>query len=453
MAKVNFLLVGSGGREHAIAEALCRNPDAVLFAYMSSRNPGIAALCKSSGGDYEIGDICKADAVAKWAKEKKIQLAFSSPDATLEAGVSDALIAAGIQTASPTREASRLEWDKTFARNLMKKYKIAGCPKFFVCKNEKEANAAIDALHGNVAVKPAGLTGGKGVKVTGYQLKDSAEAKAYAAEVLQTKMGSIPQVVIEEKLEGEEFTFQAFVDGKTVFGMPLVQDHKRALEGDIGVNTGGMGAYSTGLMLPFLEPSDYSDAHEIMKATIDAYAKESGKQFVGVLYGQFIATSKGVKVIEFNARFGDPEAMNVLAVFDGNLLGVFEGMAKGEIKRENISFLHAATVCKYLVPEGYPVKSIANQPLEIDDAALRKSGARLFFASVDEREGKIYTGSSRNIGIVGVADDVAVAEKIAEDACDAVSGKVWHRKDIGTKKLLDRRIGHMKKLREDMKGI
>jgi phosphoribosylamine---glycine ligase len=447
MAKANFLLVGSGGREHAVAEAICRNADAALFAYMSSRNPGIARLCKKSGGEFAIGDICNPASIAKWAQEKKISLAFSSPDATLEAGVSDALIAAGIPTASPTKEASRLEWDKTFARNLMKKHKIAGCPKFFICKDENESNAAIDALEGSVAVKPAGLTGGKGVKVTGYQLKDGAEAKAYAAEVLQTKMGSIPQVVIEEKLEGEEFTFQAFVDGKTVFGMPLVQDHKRAYEDDVGPNTGGMGSYSTGLMLPFLEPSDYNDAHEIMKATIDAFAKESGKKFLGVLYGQFIATAKGVKVIEFNARFGDPEAMNVLSVFDGNLLGVFEGMAAGEIKRENISFLHAATVCKYLVPEGYPVKSVANQPLGVDEKKIASAGARLYFASVDEKDGKIFTGSSRNIGIVGIADDVAVAEKIAEDACGFVSGKVWHRKDIGTKKLLERRVEHMKQLR------
>lgn len=449
MAKTKFLLVGNGAREHAVADAVCRNPDAALFAFMSVRNPGIASLCRKTGGEFAIGDMHNPEAVAKWAKEKVIALAFPSPDAVLEAGVTDALIAAGIACASPTRAASRLEWDKSFARNILKKYNIPGNPEFFVCASEAEAEDAIAALNGKAAIKPAGLTAGKGVKVVGYQLKDAKEAKAYAAEVLKSGMGKIPQVVIEEKLEGEEFTLQAFVDGKNVFGMPAVQDHKRAYEGDVGPNTGGMGSYSdSNHLLPFISKSDYENGIEIMKLTIGAFAKETGKKFIGILYGQFIATSDSVKVIEFNSRFGDPEAMNVMSIFNGDLLSVFEGMASGKIDSKSISFAKKATVCKYLVPEGYPIKSISNQPLSIDYGKIAETGARLYYASVDERGGKIYTGSSRNIGLVGIADLIGAAEKIAENSCAFVSGKIWHRTDIGTKALIERRISHMSELRK-----
>ncbi|VVB98786.1 Phosphoribosylamine--glycine ligase [uncultured archaeon] len=442
----SFLLVGNGAREHAIAESICRNEEVKLFAFMSANNPGIAALCKKSGGVAELGDIHSPEAVVAFAKKVKPALSFPSPDAVLAAGVTDALQSAGFTCASPTKEAARLEWDKSYARELLKDFKVEGAPRFGIFDNEKEAASFIDSMGGNVAVKPSGLTGGKGVKVTGYQLKDGAEAKAYTKELLSIKHSGLPTIVIEEKLEGEEFSLQAFSDGVKIYGMPLVQDHKRAYEGDVGPNTGGMGSYSdANHLLPFLKKEHQTQALSIMQKTIDAFRKKTGKPFIGILYGGFMVTREGVKLIEYNSRFGDPEAMNVLSILESDLYDILSGMAKGKIARAP-KFEKKATVCKYLVPEGYPGKSIIDQPLAIDYATIAASRANLFYAAVYEKEGTIYTQSSRSIGLVGVAGTIEAAAETAEGACAAISGKVWHRKDIGTKELLERRISHMKKL-------
>ena len=441
-----FLLVGNGAREHAIAESICRSGGVRLFAFMSANNPGIAALCKKSGGAAGTGDIHSPEQVLKFAKKHAPDLAFPSPDAVLAAGVTDALVASGIPCAAPTKEAARLEWDKSYCRELLKDYKVQGQPKFGIFNNAAEASSFIDSLSGSVAVKPSGLTGGKGVKVTGYQLKDGAEAKKYASELLSAKLSGLPSIVIEEKLEGEEFSLQAFSDGRKIFPMPLVQDHKRAYEGDFGPNTGGMGSYSdANHLLPFLRQPHKEEAVAIMQKTIEAFRKKTGNTFVGVLYGGFMATAQGVKLIEYNARFGDPEAMNVLSIMKSSLYETLAGMSSGRLAAQP-KFEDKATVCKYLVPEGYPGKSVSGQPLQIDYAAIASAGANLFYAAVEEKEGAIFTQSSRSIGLVGVADTIAEAEKTAEAACSAISGRIWHRKDIGTPELVQRRISHMKAL-------
>jgi len=446
MPKTNFLLVGNGAREHAIAQAICRNKNVALFAFMSANNPGIVKLSAQSGGAATIGNICSPLDIADFAVGHKIALAFPSPDAVLAAGVTDALLAAGIECASPTKEASRLEWDKSYARELLRDFKIEGSPKFGIFERVDEAEKFIDSLKGQVAVKPSGLTGGKGVKVVGYQLKDGAEAKAYAREILAVKHSGLSTIVIEEKLFGEEFSLQAFSDGNNVYGMPAVQDHKRAYENDIGPNTGGMGSYSDfDHLLPFITKKDYDDGLGIMQKTIEAFRKKTKKPFVGILYGGFIVTAHGVKLIEYNARFGDPETMNVLPILKSDLLEIFTQMAKGKMERAP-EFEKKATVCKYMVPGGYPVKSITDKPLKIDAEKMEKAGAKLFYASIYEKDGTVYTQSSRSLGVVGIADSISAAEKISEKGCGAISGAVWHRKDIGTAALVERRVAHMKEL-------
>jgi len=442
----NFLLVGNGAREHAIADTVCRNANVRLFAFMSANNPGIAALVKQSDGKMAIGDIHAPIRVSKFVQGKGISLAFPSPDAVLAAGVTDALMIAGVPCAAPTREAARLEWDKSYCRELLRDFRVPGSPKFGIFSIEREAHSFIDSCAGEVAVKPSGLTGGKGVKVTGFQLADGAEAKKYASELLSAKLGGMASIVIEEKLDGEEFSLQAFSDGKKVHAMPLVQDHKRAYEGDVGPNTGGMGSYSdANHLLPFLKRAHQEEALGIMQKTIEAFHKKTGRPFIGILYGGFMATASGVKLIEYNARFGDPEAMNVLSIMESDLYGILEQMAHGGIKQAP-KFAKRATVCKYLVPEGYPGKSVTDQPLKIDKSALAASGARVYYASVYEKDGAIYTQSSRSMGLVGIAGLIHEAEKVAESACSAVQGRVWHRKDIGTPELLQRRRAHMEKI-------
>ena len=442
----NFLLVGNGAREHAIAEAICKNANVRLYAFMSVNHPGIYSLVKKSGGWLAVGDIHSPKQVEAFAEGKGISLAFPSPDAVLAAGVTDALLIAGVPCASPTKEAARLEWDKAYCRELLRDFKVPGAPKFGIFDNESEAHSFIDSCFGQVAVKPSGLTGGKGVKVTGFQLKDGNEAKQYATELISTKLGGGANIVIEEKLDGEEFSLQAFSDGSKVYGMPLVQDHKRAYVGDLGPNTGGMGSYSdANHLLPFLRKKHRDSALSIMQKTIEAFRKKTGKPFIGVLYGGFMATKGGVKLIEYNARFGDPEAMNVLSILTSDLYGILEQMASHKIAKAP-EFEKKATVCKYLVPEGYPGKSVIDQPLKIDEAALAASGARTYYASVYEKNGVVYTQSSRSLGVVGIASTIEEAEKVSESACSAISGRVWHREDIGTPELLKRRIEHMKRI-------
>ena len=441
MTKV--LLVGNGAREHAIAEAVV-NSGGELYSYMSAKNPGIAKLSK----EFAVGDTCKPAEIAKWAASKKAAIAVIGPEAPLEAGVVDALEKSGIAVASPDKSAARLETDKAFTRGLMKKYKVPGTPIFKILNDIGEIDGFVDSTDMELVVKPAGLTGGKGVKIQGEHLKDKAEIKAYAKEVLSGKVGTINRVVIEEKLVGEEFTLQAFVSPDEILGMPMVQDHKRAYDGDVGPNTGGMGSYTgKGYVLPFLTKEDYEFGLKVMREAVRALRKETGSTYKGALYGQFIVTSNGPKLIEFNARFGDPEAMNVLTLFKGDFVDVLEAEFAGGLDGLDVSFADKATVCKYLVPIGYPEKPQKGAEITVDEAAVKKAGARLYYASVSEQGGKIVTSGSRAVAVIASGDSISAAEKIAERSTRFVKGPLEHRKDIGTEDLIQKRTAHMRAVR------
>ncbi|MBZ3936074.1 phosphoribosylamine--glycine ligase [Methanimicrococcus blatticola] len=446
---MKILLVGGGGREHAIAAAVKRSPQKpLLYTVMSKKNPGIAALSE----DVFIHDEKDAAAIAAFAKENGVNMAFIGPEAPLSAGVSDALWDAGIPAVGPKKECARIETDKAWARKFIEKYGIDGNPEYAVFTNYDEAAAFIDKLK-DVAVKPAGLTGGKGVKVMGDQLPDIEAAKEYTKEVLKGD-----SVVIEERFIGEEFTLQAFVDGKNLAFCPTAQDHKRAYEGDIGPNTGGMGAYTNaGALLPFIQSEEYDTAKKIMKDTVAAFPKETGDEFKGMLYGQFILTKRGPKLIEYNARFGDPEAMNVLSLLETDMVEIMKAVADGTLDKMTVKFSNKATVCKYAVPAGYPddpkkdteVTVLANGVIA-DASTGPNADLIVYYSSVYEKDGKIYTTGSRSIGVVGLAETITEAEKIAQDALDkSVKGDLFFRRDIGTQALVQKRIDHMNELRSE----
>ncbi|HJJ46654.1 MAG TPA: phosphoribosylamine--glycine ligase [Methanocorpusculum sp.] len=431
---MRILVVGGGGREHAIASALARNSSAELYSVMKKKNLGIAKLAC----DVFIHAETDIEAVVSFAKKKQVELAVIGPEAPLEAGLSDALWDANIPTVGPRQKAAKIETDKGFCRNLMQIHHIPGCPVYKICKTPEEAADYIQNYQGELAIKPTGLTGGKGVKVMGEQV-DRESAIKYALTLKNQ------DIILEERLLGEEFTLMAFVDGKTLVPMPLVQDHKRAYEGDIGPNTGGMGSYSLEThKFPFVTESDYAVAFDIMQKTITALAEE-GSPYQGVLYGQFMNTRDGPKVIEFNARFGDPEAMNVLSLLDSDFTVIADHITKGILSPDDVSFKPYASVCKYLVPDGYPDNSHVGGALTLGPM----EGVLLYYANVVEENGVLQTlPSSRTMAFVGIGKNLAEAEALTESACRHVTGKVRYRSDIGTTQLFNRRIAHMNELRK-----
>ena len=421
------LLVGGGGREHAIARAVA--DDCALYACASVRNPGIRRMAEG----FETIDETDADAVAEYATEVGADLAVIGPESALEAGVADALDDAGVYAFGPRAAEARLETDKAYQREFMEEAGVPGCPDYAVFEDVEAACEYIDEYDGDLAVKPAGLTGGKGVKVIGDQVTRE-EAKAYLRD------SDYDRVVLEERLVGEEFTIQAFVANGDLRTTPAVQDHKRAYEGDEGPNTGGMGSYTdTGRSLPFMAEGDHDAAVDVLEAVVDALP-----DYKGVLYGQFMLTDEGPKVVEFNARFGDPEAMNTLPVLATPFVDVLAAARDGD-PLPALSFSGEATVCKYAVPDGYPTDPDAGAEIAVDEESV--GDALLYYASVDERDGRLYTTTSRAFAVVGRGDSIAAAETQAEDALAAAGDRVRIRNDIGTADLVQRRIDHMDELR------
>ena len=429
---MRFLLVGGGGREHAIGEALVRG-GAELYVISKHRNPGLMRLAEG----YGLAKETDVERVLDYAERFGVDMVFIGPEAPLEKGLVDILEENGIPAVGPTREAARLETDKAFARAFMERHEIPGRKVFRVFDDVSEMRAWIDDFERPVVVKPIGLTGGKGVKVVGYQLRDNDEAKVYAEELIR-KDG---KVLIEERTDGVEFTFQVFSDGKHIIPMPLAQDYPHAYENDEGPITGGMGSYScSDHLLPFVPREDYERAFETLKATIDAMRKE-GTPYKGILYGQFMLSREGPVIIEYNARFGDPEAMNVLPLLKTPLPEITEGIVDGSLKRAE--FEEKATVVKYLAPKGYPGNPIKGVGVKVDEKAVEEADARLYYASIDENFTLL---GSRAIAVVGIAENLEEAERIAEGAIPHIKGDLFYRRDIGTRKSIEKRIRVMKEL-------
>ena len=438
---MKVLTVGGGGREHAAVEALYRS-GAEIYAVMKNANPGIIKRSK----EHLLCDEKDVAKVCSFAKEKGVELAYIGPEAPLEVGIVDALEAEGIKCAAPTKAAARIETSKSFMRELVDKYNISGNLGFAHFDNAADAEEYLKGIDYEIVVKPIGLTGGKGVKVQGEHLNSFEETMDYVNEIFDQNIGG-SGVILEERAIGEEFTQMVFVDGKNIVPLPLVQDHKRAYEGDVGPNTGGMGSYTdSNHLLPFVGEDDRKAAIEILQSIVDAMAQE-GCPYHGTMYGQFMLTVSGPKIIEINARFGDPEAMNVLPILESSFTDICWKMATGTLT-DDVEFSKDATVCKYVVPKGYGVKSESGHEIAVDEEAIADCGAVVYYANVDVKDGKLVTGTSRSVGVIGRAPTLEEAEQNCEKALEHVKcDAIFVRHDIGTRALVQRRVDHMNELR------
>lgn len=437
------LLVGNGARENAIADALIRSKkhEVELTIIGSALNPGLEKLAKH----YLINPLNDLEGIVNLAKKEFYDFAIIGPENPIEMGLTDALREVGIKTVAPLKEAAKIESSKSFTRDLLAEFNIEGNPKFKVFSNLEGAEDFFEELEGEFVVKADGLEGGKGVKLSGEHLRNYDEALAFMTQCIE-KTGT---VVVEEKFIGQEFSLHFFCDGETLVPMPICQDHKRAYDGDKGPNTGGMGSYSNkNHLLPFLEEDDKMKGLEISKKVVKAIFEKTGVKFKGFLYGGFMATKNGVKLVEYNCRFGDPETENMLSILESDLVDICEAILEENLLNCEIKFLKKATVCKYIVPEGYPLNSVKNEEVEIGVLEFNSSdNLKVYFAAIDKRNEKFVMTGSRAIAVVGIADSIVEAEKIASNACKLVKGKVFYRNDIGTEKVLEKKIQFMKELR------
>jgi phosphoribosylamine--glycine ligase len=437
---MKFLVIGGGAREHAIAATLERAGAEIMVA-STTANPGLERLARASARI----DPTDATRVVEFARAQGVGVAVIGPEAPLAVGVADALRAAEVPTVGPSRGAAQIESSKVFCRELLARHAIPASPKFASPGTIEEVDRAIAGFAETpFVVKPSGLTGGKGVWVQGSDFVGSKDGAVYAKSILL--QGG--QVLLEEKLEGEEFSQMAFVTDSGIYPMPAVQDFKRALEGNRGGNTGGMGSYSQrDHLLPFLPTVDRLAALDIMRRTVEALRAE-GLSYRGILYGGFMRTTRGPVLVEYNARFGDPEGINALVLYEeGNFAELLEGVATGRVDPNLVRFRLRSTVVKYVVPPGYGDRPKAGGLLEIDTTAIEADGVHVFYGSVEAAgPGTVRMGSSRGVALVGEASAIHEAGTRVEAALRHVRGDYYVRHDIGTKEDLSRRVEHMRQL-------
>jgi phosphoribosylamine---glycine ligase len=432
---VRTLIVGHGGRESALAMRMAEHSE--LHAFMGHANPSLVRYAEHSGGSHRTGDVCDPRAVAEYARAHEIDLAMVSADEPLAAGVIDALHASGTRAVGPTSAGAEIEWNKAFARSLLSEVAPEAAPVLRVVRHADEVSRAIESFGSTpVAVKPSGLTGGKGVKVMGPHLQSHADAREYALGLLDHgKAGE--SVLIEEKVLGAEFTIQAISDGRTVVFPASTYDYPFRFDGDEGPGTGGMGSLSMAAdTLPFMTAHHYEQACSIIERIIERLGQQ-GRHFSGVMNSGFFATADGVKVIEFNARFGDPECMNIMSLFSGNWPRVMERICAGELTVADVPLREEASLVLYLVSPDYALRAGHPYEFELDRDAIERSGCHVFFASAVQIGEHAYrtVGTSRAAALATTAPTLEQAhERIV--ACAGSVGVLEWRRDVGDERYL-----------------
>ncbi len=417
---MKVLIVGSGGREHAIAASVAKS-NKVDEIYCAPGNAGIGMIAQC----VPIGAM-EFDKIVAFAKEKEIDLTIVGMDDPLVGGLVDELETAGLRVFGPRKNAAILEGSKAFSKDLMKKYNIptASYENF---DNAKDAEAYLEKAKFPIVLKADGLALGKGVLIC----KDLEEAKEGVKSImLDKKFGSAGnQMVIEEFMTGREVSVLSFVDGKTIKTMTSAQDHKRAMDGDQGLNTGGMGTFSPS---PFYtEEVDEFCKKYIYQPTVDAMAAE-GREFKGIIFFGLMLTEAGPKVLEYNARFGDPEAQVVLPRMKNDIVEVAEACIDGKLDEIDLQFEDNAAVCVVLASEGYPVNYEKGYAIHGLEAFEGKEDYYCFHAGTKKTEEGIVTNGGRVLGITAKGRNLKEARANAYEAADWVTFEnKYMRSDIG----------------------
>lgn len=417
---MKIMVVGSGGREHAIIKKL-KQSDGVDKIYALPGNGGISAdaICVN----IRATDI---ESIVRFAEETGIDYAVVAPDDPLVLGCVDALEAAGVPCFGPCANAAVIEGSKVFSKNLMKKYNIPTAA-YETFASAKEALGYLDGARMPAVIKADGLALGKGVIIAGTR----DEARAAVNEImLDKKFGkSGDSIVIEEYLTGPEVSVLAFTDGKTIVPMVSSMDHKRAFDGDLGPNTGGMGTVAPNPY--YTEKIADRCMNEIFMPTVKAMNAE-GRTFKGCLYFGLMLTQDGPKVIEYNCRFGDPETQVVLPLLESDLLKIMTAVTNGTLADCEVRFSNKSAACVIMASKGYPVKYEKGYEINIP-SDLRES---VYVAGAEKRDGKMITNGGRVLGVTATADTLKEAVAAAYEKVGRISFKnAYYRKDIGAKAL------------------
>jgi phosphoribosylamine---glycine ligase len=421
------LVIGSGGREHAIVRSLAASErvDAVLVAPGNGGTALEPSTSNITGLAVEDGN-----AVASFARENDIALVVIGPEAPLVAGVADAVREAGIPAFGPGASGARIEGSKAFSKDLMERHRIpAGRSKSFTAEQRAEAHEAAETFRAPVVIKADGLAAGKGVTVA----TDLATAHAAIDECFDGRFGDAGEtVLVEEYLDGPECSLLAFVDGATVLPMAPAQDHKRVGEGDTGPNTGGMGVYSP---VPLVTEDEHTRMIEIMQASADAMVAE-GIEYRGVLYGGFILTADGPKLLEFNARFGDPETQVILPRLETDLAEVLLACAEGRLSEVSLEWRPEAAVSVVVASGGYPGDYPTGKSITGIDEAQHLENVTVYHAGTRLEGETLVTAGGRVLNVTALGTDLKHAIETAYQAVDRISfDGAFSRRDIGHRAL------------------
>lgn len=421
---MNVLVLGSGGREHALAWAIAKSPR-LDSLFVTPGNGGTATIAKNVPLDMN-----DADAVIGFARSENIDLVVVGPEAPLVAGVADAIRAAGIAVFGPGAQGARLEGSKSFSKEFMLAHGLPTA-RYKKCTSQDEAMDYLHEVGAPIVVKADGLAAGKGVVVA----EDMEEAEEAVRDCFAGDFGEAGSVVvIEEMLEGPECSMLAFLSEGKALAMPCAQDHKRAFDGDLGPNTGGMGVYSP---VPCVTPELEAAMQEIMQNAAAATAKEFDDAYTGVLYGGFMLTAEGPKLLEFNARFGDPETQVIMPRLESDALEAFYMVATGKLDALDLRWTDQVAVCVVLASDGYPGSYEKGKVILGIEEAEELDGVTVFHAGTAfNQDDELVTNGGRVLNVVALADTFEDARELAYEACDKINfeGKQY-RHDIALRAL------------------